>query len=112
MPRVIPLDPTLLAYERRLAVDGVELVFDVEWRARVASWYITLRQASGAAIVGPRRVATDAPLASGELDARLPPGVFIVVRIGGGDADPDVTELGTLVQLQYWTPAEIAGALA
>lgn len=107
MPRIVPLDPELLSYQRRLAVDGVELVFDVEWRQRPRAWWITIRDSSEAAIVGPRRVALNWSLNLRKVDPRLPDGEFLIVRIGDSDAEPTVEELGREVELQYWTRAEL-----
>lgn len=107
MPLVIPLRPSLLAYQTRLSVAGVELVFDVQWRARFGRWAITITDVQGNILLGPRQVCVGWSIDVRKQTAALPEGRFVVVRLGSSDEEPGITELGQTVQLQWWSSAEI-----
>ena len=107
MSLVIPLSPALLRYQTRQQVDGVELIYDLQWRERVQSWYLSVLLPNETPLITGRRIVANwSPLLRFVSDA-LPDGLYLVVRQGESDEDPGRDELGTSVLFQFMTRAEL-----
>lgn len=101
--------PAFFAFTVEL--DGRAVVVELRWNERAASWFLSLAERGGVALLAGRRVVADAPLV-GRLRARdgVPPGELVAVDTGGRGEDPDRADLGTRVQLIYIEAADLAEA--
>lgn len=104
----IPLDAALLRYDVRLAVEGVALVLGLSWRERVRSWYLDVYDGDGDAIALGRRLVTGWSPLLRTTDDRLAGAAWLLVRVGDGDEDPGVSELGGAVVLLVMSADEVA----
>lgn len=111
MSLIVPLLPQLLSYETRQSVDGVELVFTLQWRERLASWFLSIQQADVTPILTGRRIVADWSPTMRLTTSLLPDGLFVIARQGDGDQDPGRDELGTDVLLYFIPTAELQIAL-
>jgi hypothetical protein len=107
MALVIPLTPSLLRYQTRQQVDGVELIYDLQWRERVQSWYLSVLLPNETPIITGRRIVSNWSPLLRFVSSSLPDGLYLVVRQGDSDQDPGRDELGTNVLLQFMTRAEL-----
>lgn len=107
MAQVVPLTPSLLRYQTRQAVEGVELIYDLEWRERVQSWYLSVLLPDETPLIQGRRVVAGWSPLLRFTSAQLPDGLYLVARVGDSDEDPGRDELGTTVLLYFMTRAEV-----
>lgn len=107
MSLVIPLSPALLRYQTRQQVDGVELIYDLQWRERVQSWYMSVLLPNETPIITGRRIVSNWSPLLRFVSPSLPDGLYLVVRQGESDQDPARDELGTSVLLQFMARAEL-----
>lgn len=107
MALVIPLTPSLLRYQTRQQVDGVELIYDLQWRERVQSWYLSVLLPNETPLITGRRIVSNWSPMLRFVSAQVPDGLYLVVRQGDSDEDPGRDELGTSVLFQFLTRAEL-----
>ena len=107
MALVIPLTPSLLRYQTRQQVDGVELIYDLQWRERVQSWYLSVLLPNETPLITGRRVVSNWSPMLRFVSSSLPDGLYLVARQGDSDEDPGRDELGTSVLFQFLTRAEL-----
>jgi len=107
MALVIPLTPSLLRYQTRQQVDGVELIYDLQWRVRVQSWYLSVLLPNETPLITGRRIVSNWSPMLRFVSAQVPDGLYLVVRQGDSDEDPGRDELGTSVLFQFLTRAEL-----
>jgi hypothetical protein len=102
------------AYSVTVPLEGVNFGFTFSWNARGQYWSAILSDAAGNPLI--RRVIRVGLLFFARFRAQylsvFPPGEIVVIDTTGADLDPGLTELGTRVQLVYFTGAEISQAAA
>lgn len=81
-------------------LDGTTLSLRYTWFERLSGWYLDIFDADGDTILGAQRIAPGAVLA---FPSDIPPGRFAVF----GSDDYLQTDLGTNLQLVYFTPTEV-----
>lgn len=104
----IALRPELLDYRNTITLGGVVLTLDVAYRVRTDDWWLSLYDEEGAPIITGRRIVTGWPLTIGVFDTRLPQGLFVALRLGEGEADARLGELGRDVVLTFFEPDDLA----
>lgn len=109
MPLILPTTASADApVEVETALGDVPVVLRLAWSVRSRSWTIDLYTPDGDPLLVGVRLVLGLPLWRGAVDARLPDGVVLPVRIGGaGDPGPLDLETGA-VQVLYYSADEIA----
>ena len=111
----ITLRPTLLAYQNTVAIDDRVIILDIEYHQRTDDWWISFLDEELQPILTGRRVVGYTSLTGGEIDDRLPSGVFMALLVGDvvRDAEgrvssrPRAGELGRSWRLVYYTLDEL-----
>lgn len=108
MSLTIPLTPEgsdHFAFTAEL--DGVTYGFEFLWGYRDSKWYFSVNDAEGEPIVSHRKAVVSFPLLARFKREDLPPGALLLQDTAGGSEDPALDDLGTRVQLLYYTAAEL-----
>jgi hypothetical protein len=103
---VLPLQPSIPNYRLGVALDGTQFVLDVRWNSRDGAWYLDLRDAQAVAIRVGIRVVLGAMLGRRSVDPRFPAGILFAADLGGKDQEAGLDDLGTRVQVYFFTFAE------
>jgi len=107
----ITLPQGLAFYDQRVELDGTTYVLDFAWNERGRSWFLTVNTADGAPIVSGLAVVSNWPLLRRfKYKPELPGGELVAVDLTGTYDAAGYTDLGTNVQLTYFTAAEVAAA--
>lgn len=108
MPAALPFFPSVPLYQVSTTLEGVQYVFDVRWNGRARAWYFDISTEDGSVIQRAVKVVLGAPLAKRVADARMPPGVLFAIDTTDTGTEAGLNDLGTRVQVQYYTLDEIA----
>jgi hypothetical protein len=104
----ISLTPGLPFFDLQMTLDDVAYTLQFRWNVRCERWFMDIldEQASTLLQAGICLVA-DFPLTAVRT-GRTPPGIFVALDTSGAGLDPTIDDLGTRVQLIYFTEEEIA----
>jgi len=108
MSLTIPLHSEAPHYFFQTELDGASYGFEVLWNEIAGGWILSLYTADDVPILTGLRIVLDLPLTVRYADTRLPPGVLIAQDTSGGRVEAARNDLGTRVQLLYFTAAERA----
>jgi len=108
MPRLIPLTPSEPFYSFTTTLEDVDYLFDVRWNAIDGAWYFDVSTVSEEPILPGIKIVLGASPGRLCIDPRFPPGAFFVVDTTGQGVDAGFDDIGTRVQLHYYTSAEVA----
>jgi hypothetical protein len=98
-------------FDQRIELDGVSYVLDFAWCERAASWLISISAADGTLLVaGMAGVSNVRLLHRYKSDPRLPPGDLALIDLTSTLAAAGYDDLGTNVELYYFTAADLAAA--
>lgn len=107
----IALSPGTPSYRQRTVLEGVEYVLDLRWSEREARWYLDLRDVHGRALVLAIKIVAGWPLfARFRSLPGIPPGELVAIDRRAPPRDPNLLELGDVVQLVYVSRAAIMEA--
>lgn len=102
----LPCDSSVTDYVFQCDLDAVTYGFRFRWNERLAAWFMDILDVSANPLVTNLRVTVGYPLASrAQYNTALPPGLLIATDTSGADIDPGLTELGTRVQILYFSDA-------
>lgn len=107
MAFVIPTQATAL-YSQQTSLEGRAYSLTFAWNGRDGHWYLDISDEAGVPISVGLRVTVSTDLLARCLDPRRPPGMLVAQDTTDTDLDPSFDELGTRVQLLYFTAAEVA----
>lgn len=112
MPVILPLLTDLGAtthYDFACELDGVSYTFEATWNDRDGCWYLQMGDSAQNPLTGFRRVLLGV-LLFGDYNGQtgVPPGQFQAIDTTGQDLDAGLADLGSRVQVWYWTAADIA----
>ncbi len=111
MTRLLPTVTDRARYSFEVELDRVFFKFDFEWVERVGSWFFSLSNAQGVALISGQRVIVGTPLLNRFRQAGLPAGLLIAVDTSNADIDPGFADLGDRVKLYYLEVADIPAKL-
>ncbi len=106
---VIPLGTDPL-FDQVTALEGVDYVLRFAFNERDQYWYLDLLDQDGDPIATSLRCVVGWPLLRRSTDGRKPPGILAFEDASGLGRDPGFEDLGTRVQLVYFTKAEVDAA--
>lgn len=105
--KTIRINPALPSQRWRTTLDGIRFGFRLEWRDRAASWYLSLYDASGEALIEGVRLVSGLPLLEQHVDPRLPGGRLMVLDMEGLDDDLERDAWEERFRLVYLEDGEI-----
>jgi hypothetical protein len=112
MPAALPLLPSDPHQEFSATLEDRQYLFTVRWIARNASWYLSIFTEDGDAIRIGIRLVLGTALGRRSPDPRMPPGGLMVRDLADPDGtrgrDATLDDLGTRVQVWYYTREELA----
>lgn len=97
----LPTRTDLVRYAFEIDLEGTTFAFEFYWSDRAASWFFTLSDVDGNALVSGRRVSLGIPLLARFANPGLPLGDIWAFDTSGQDAEPGINDLGGRVQLVY-----------
>lgn len=105
------LIPTLTdgttSYDQRTELDGTEYLLTLQWNPRRDKWALSLNALDGTDILTGQNIALNLPLNRRAVGG--PPGVLMCIPAAPADtAPPGLLDLGTRVELWYFTAADLA----
>lgn len=107
MPQLIPLIPSEAFYSFSTTLDGVDYQFDVRWNARDAAWYFDILTVDQVMIRAGNKIALGSSPGGRSASENFPEGLFLVLDTSGAGIDASYEDLGTRVQMYFYTAAEI-----
>jgi hypothetical protein len=114
MPLIIPIetDTAVNDFTLSCSLEGEPIALDLSWSPRSSSWYCSLYRVGAnqerIPIALGRRITVAVPLLRGVTGTNRPPGELLPIDTTAKGDDPAHDELGTRVQLLYYTAAELA----
>lgn len=102
----------LLAYRNTVVIDSVILILDLQYINQLDRWMLSILDEAEQPIVQGIKLICGVPLTQGVIDARLPDGFLMCVRIGDTDEPPGAGELGDEVRMLWIQQADIDEARA
>jgi hypothetical protein len=105
---VIPTRSDLPLYQQVTTLDGADYLLTFRYNARDFSWYLDLADQDGAAIVSGIHLVEGWDLLRRCVDPRRPPGLLMANDVTGAGGEAGPNDLGTRVELLYFTAAEVA----
>jgi hypothetical protein len=113
MAAMLPLLTDLGAtphYSFQCELDGVTYTFEVIWNDRDGFWYMQVGDSTENPLVGAIKLVLGKSLLQRfPGNAALPPGFLTCVDTSGQQADAGLADLGSRVQVWYYTQADLAG---
>jgi hypothetical protein len=107
----IPLPRDKADYSVRVALDGTEYVLAMQWRSR-GGWFLSLSDAAGAFIFGPRKLTPNWNLLASVTDDRRPRGALYCLDRSGAGAAPGRDAIDVTHPIIYLTEEEEAALRA
>jgi hypothetical protein len=104
----IPLRNDLTSFDFVVELDGVSYTLDCKWNYRAEAWFLSLYDADGQPISVGIRLVVGFPLGKRCKSSRMPPGVLQAQDTSGAKRDPGLEDLGSRVQLYYFSADELA----
>ncbi len=104
---ILPIDSAFPSYRLSTAIDGVQYIVDVRWNERDEAWYLDLLSSDGDPIKHGMKIALGTKLGRRCVDPRFPTGAIIARDLTGNGNDAGRYDLGTRVQLRYYSADEI-----
>ena len=111
MPTTIPLLPSDASYRFATNIGNENYIFYVRWNSRDAAWYFDLLEQDGTVIVQSVKIVLGAPLARATVHRLFANGVFVARDTTASGIEPTFDDLGTRVQLWYFTRDEMVAEL-
>jgi hypothetical protein len=112
MPIDLPLIPSEPNQGFSATLEETQYVFECRWHSRDASWYLSIFTEQEDPIRVGMRVVLGAALGRRSPDDRMPPGAIVAVDTsapeGTDGLDATLDDLGTRVQVRYYTRDELA----
>lgn len=100
MADILPIDSSDKDYEITIALDGVDYVFRIRWRARLAGWFMDIFDAEKNPLLSGQRIATNAGL--NRAIKHIIQGNLIAISMDDqDDSDPGEDDLGVRVLIIY-----------
>jgi hypothetical protein len=106
MPVIVPFIGSIPQQQFTTVLDGVTYFIAVRWNARDAAWYFNISDVEQSLIRSGIKIALGALLGRRCVDPRFPPGVIQAFDMSGAGIDAGFDDLGTRVQVMYFTVAE------
>jgi hypothetical protein len=104
---IIPTRSDVFFYDLQVNLEDVTYTLQFRWNVRLGAWFMSIFDEQGTTpiLVGLRLVA-DWPLGAYNT-GRNPPGVFVAHDTSSQGIDPGVDDLGSRVQLVYFSSTEL-----
>jgi hypothetical protein len=106
-PTVIPLTPSLPWYRVTVQIADTSYIFDVKWNARDVAWYFDLLELDETPIAKGVKIVLGTVLARRADHPLIKSGSFIAKDLSGQFQEAGFDDLGTRVQLIYFTVYDI-----
>ena len=103
---LLPTRSDLPHFDFFTELDGTKYGLEFKWNEREESWYMSILDSEGTAILSGRKVVVNWPLFSRFAVAGLPPGNIIALDTAGTETNPGLTDLGDRVQIYYFDSDE------
>jgi hypothetical protein len=113
MAIVLPTRTDVPHYDFEIDLDGRTFAFEFRWNDRAGSWFLQIRDLSGAILIAGRRVLLDVPLLARFRDLRLPDGELFVIDTTGQQREPGLEDLGPEARCKvlYFSRDELLAAI-
>ena len=109
-PVIIPLVPSIPWYRITTQIADTPYIFDVRWNVRDAAWYFDLFEIDETPIASGIKIVLGVPLGRRIKHALMRCGAFVAKDISGKWKDAGLDDLGTRVQLRYYSALNIISA--
>jgi hypothetical protein len=104
---LLPCNSNLPDFTFQCELDAVTYQFHFRWDERELAWFMGILDVSGNALINGVRVVVGFPLAvRTRYNTAMPPGALIAFDTSGQDLDPGLTDLGSRVQILYYSVVE------
>lgn len=109
MSQVIPSgDGVTPHFELQVTLEDVTYTLELRWNERASAWFMNVLDAEGVTMLqAGLRLVADWMLGSFNVGAQ-PPGAFVARDTSGLGIDPTLEDLGTRVQLLYFSTEDLA----
>ncbi len=112
MPLILPLLTDLGVtprYRFQCELEGATYTFELIYNDRDDVWYIQIGDGQANFLAGSQRVVLGTSLFGRYKNtAGMPPGMFVCVDTSSQSSDAGLADLGSRVQIWYYTAAEVA----
>jgi hypothetical protein len=108
MPLIVPTRSTGPLRQQVTALEGTDYILTFAFNRRDGYWYLDIADQDAVPISLSRKCVVNVNLLRRCADTRKPPGALILVDTSDTDLDPGLDDLGTRVDLVYYTAAELA----
>lgn len=98
---IIPVSDTVDPFEQQIELDGVVYDMTFHWNPRGDAWSMDVGRDGNVLISGVKLIETSDVLSQYQRIGGLPAGAMSVVDLDGLGADPDDTNFGDRVVIQY-----------
>lgn len=112
MPLIIPFQQSLPLYDFTTVLDSVSYGFHVRWNGRDGAWFFDLMTIDGAPIAMGIKIVLGCFLGERCTDPNFPAGKMIVGESSGSGLDAGLDDMGSRVNVYYYTAAEVAALQA
>lgn len=109
-PVVIPLEPSIPWYRITAALGETSYIFDVKWNARDAAWYFDLLEIDETPIAHGLKIVLGTLIGRRIKHPLFQQGVFAALDLTKQWRDAGFDDIGTRVQLRYYTAYAILAA--
>lgn len=109
MPFTVPIASLNAQSTQTVGLDGIVYQFTFTWNTRRLAWDMSIALQDGTPLVQGVKILPQKDLLSRHKDVRLPKGTLLAVDLveQNNALRPSKSELGTKLQLLYYTEAEV-----
>lgn len=108
MPLLVPLIPSVPFYEGGLTLGTVQYRINLHWNSRMDLFFMDLLDVDGNHIRSGMAMVLGTFIGRQSASAEFPPGAFVLSDTSGEGRDAGIDDLGSRVQLYYFTDEELA----
>lgn len=111
-PVVIPLQPSTPWYRVTVTITGTPYHFDVRWNVRDHAWYFDVYESDETPIAYGLKIVLGTNIGRRVKHPLFAEGAFRAADLTGKHLDAGFDDIGTRVQLRYFTAYDIISAIA
>lgn len=110
-PQILPFVPSVPYYRFRTSIENVAYIFDVRWNVRDAAWYFDLLETDETPIALGVKIVLGMSLARRIKHPLFRNGTLVAIDTSGKLREPGLDDLGTRVQIRYYTVYDIIAVI-
>jgi hypothetical protein len=105
----IPVLKDTAAWQQRTSLDGIDYILEFNWNGRANSWFLTMFEADGTALLESVKLVSNWPLLQRRrATPNLPPGEFFLFDPTYTISSANYEQLGDEIKLFYFDEEELA----